>query len=166
MSNNTLDESDGINSLDVVQEVAEDQNYTFERTSKGEIHIEVPGQWRNYFLLVSHRPIDRGILFYCTTEMQPPANKLGGLYELLNLMNDQTWNGAFSWDNKNQLLCHRYSLCLGEEQSVSYEQVMTIIVSMIAESERFYPAIQLVVWSNQSPESAMQIAIQETRGSA
>ena len=102
----------------------------------------------------------------CTFELEPPPEKLNGLYTLLNLVNDQCWAGAFTYWAEQKLMVYRYGLVLAGGQVASTEQVDTMITAAVLSAERFYPAFQLVVWGDRSPADALQVAIAEAYGRA
>jgi len=51
-------------------------------------------------------------------------------------------------------------------KSQTAEQIDTMISSAVVTAEKYYPAFQLVIYDNQSPISAMQVAIAEAYGHA
>jgi hypothetical protein len=61
---------------------------------------------------------------------------------------------------------YRYGLVLSGGQVASPEQIDTMITAAVQSSERYYPAIQMLVWGNHSPAQAMQVAIAEAYGRA
>ena len=89
-----------------------------------------------------------------------------GLYELLNSVNDQCWAGAFSYWAEQQLMVYRYGLVLAGGQEASAEQIDTLISAAVMSAERYYPAMQLLVWGNRKPKEALQVAIAEAFGHA
>jgi hypothetical protein len=98
--------------------------------------------------------------------MDPPDEQLPRLYEALNRVNDQCWAGAFSYWNEQKLMVYRYGLVLAGGQVAGPEQVDTLITAAVMSAERFYPAFQLVTWSDRSVEDALQVAIAEAYGRA
>ena len=46
------------------------------------------------------------------------------------------------------------------------EQIEAMILSAVGLTERFYPAFQLIGWSNQTPEEALTVAIEDAYGTA
>ena len=98
--------------------------------------------------------------------MEPPADQLPGLYELLNLINDQCWAGAFTYWAEQKLMVYRYGLVLAGGQVASAEQIDTMINAAVLSAERYYPAIQLLVWGGRTPAQALDVAIAEAYGRA
>ena len=98
--------------------------------------------------------------------MEPPAEKLPELYELLNSMNDQCWAGAFTYWEKQKLMVYRYGLLLGGGAGAGPEQIDQMVTAAIMAAERYYPAFQLACWGDSTPEQAMKVAIAEAYGRA
>ena len=84
----------------------------------------------------------------------------------MNVANDRCWTGAFTFWEKQKLMVYRYGLVLAGGQIATAEQIDTMISSAVLTAEKYYPAFQLVVYDNQSPDSAMQVAIAEAYGHA
>ena len=85
---------------------------------------------------------------------------------MLNDVNDQCWAGAFTYWDEQKLMVYRYGLVMTGAQAVSPDQVDTLIRAAVTNSERFYPAFQLVVWGDRTPQQALQAAIAEAYGRA
>ena len=128
--------------------------------------MAVEGQWRSYSITLAWSDFDETLRIICTFEMEPPADQLPRLFELLNLVNDQCWAGAFTFWKEQGLMVYRYGLVLSGGQYASAEQIDTLISNAVSSSERYYPALQLVVYGDQSPKSALQVAIAEAYGRA
>jgi hypothetical protein len=63
-------------------------------------------------------------------------------------------------------MVYRYGLVLAGGQLATPEQIDTMIGAAVMSAERFYPAFQLVAWSERTPAQAMQVAIAEAYGRA
>jgi len=50
--------------------------------------------------------------------------------------------------------------------TVSIEQLEDLVDIALMECERFYPALQFVVWAGRTPKDAMASAMMETAGEA
>jgi hypothetical protein len=48
----------------------------------------------------------------------------------------------------------------------SAEQIDTMISAAIMSAEGYYPAVQVVVWGDRTPQQALQVAIAEAYGHA
>ena len=158
--------TDDLHPIDIVEHLAEHHEWDFDRVTDDQIAMAVEGQWRTYSITLAWSPHDETLRLICTFEMDPPAERLGHLYETLNATNDMCWAGAFAYWRAQKLMVWRYGLVLAGEQTASAEQIDTMIRAAVMSAERFYPAFQLVVWGNEEPEAAMNVAMTEAYGRA
>ena len=157
---------DDIHPIDIVEHLAADHDWDFDRIGDDQIAMAVEGQWRTYSLTLAWAGHDETLRLVCTFEIEPPEDKLPLLYELVNAMNDHCWAGAFTYWADQKLMVYRYGLVLSGNQVACPEQIDTMISAAVLSAERYYPAIQLMVWGNRSPRDAMQVAIAEAYGRA
>ena len=155
-----------IHPIDIVEHIAEHHEWDFDRIADDQIAMTVEGQWRTYSITLAWSGFDETLRLICTFEMQPPKEKLGALFEVLNSINDQCWAGAFTFWQDHSLMVYRYGLVLSGGQIASPEQIDTMISSAVGSAERYYPALQLVVYGDQTPKQALQVAIAEAYGRA
>ena len=155
-----------IHPIDIVEHIAEHHEWDFDRIADDQIAMAVEGQWRTYSITLAWSGFDETLRLICTFEMQPPKEKQGALFEVLNSINDQCWAGAFTFWQDHSLMVYRYGLVLSGGQVASPEQIDTLISSAVSSAERYYPALQLVVYGDQSPKQALQVAIAEAYGRA
>lgn len=157
---------EAIHPIDIVENIAAYHEWDFDRISDEQIAMAVEGQWRTYSITLAWSSYDETLRLICTFEMDPPEEKLPGLYELLNSVNDQCWAGSFTYWQEQKLMVYRYGLICAGERDATAEQIDTMIGAAVMSAERYYPALQLQVWGDQSPEEALQVAIAEAYGRA
>ena len=158
--------TDDLHPIDIVETLAEHHAWEFDRIADDQIAMAVEGQWRTYSITLAWSAYDETLRLICTFEMEPPEERLPALYEGLNAINDRCWAGGFAYWNAQRLMTYRYGLVLAGGQSVLPEQIDRLIGTAVVAAERYYPAFQLVVWGDQTPEQAMQVAIAEAYGRA
>ncbi|SLN52042.1 YbjN domain-containing protein [Roseisalinus antarcticus] len=159
-------QSDDIHPIDLVEHIAEHYDWEFDRIGDDQIAMAVEGQWRTYSITLAWSAYDETLRLICTFEMEPPQDRIGELYEVLNRANDLVWSGAFTWWDEQKLMVWRYGLVLAGDQVAGPEQIDTLIGAAVMGAERFYPAFQLVTWGGHSPKDAIQVAIAEAYGTA
>ncbi|MEO0917322.1 MAG: YbjN domain-containing protein [Pseudomonadota bacterium] len=158
--------TEDLHPIDIVEHIAEHHDWDFDRVGDDQIAMAVEAQWRTYSITLAWSPQDETLRLICTFDMDPPKGRLPALYETLNSTNDLCWAGAFSFWEAQKLMVWRYGLVLAGEQSASAEQIDTMIRAAVLSAERFYPAFQLVVWGDEAPADAMQVAMAEAYGRA
>ncbi len=158
--------SEDLHPIDIVEHLAEHHSWEFDRVADDQIAMAVEGQWRTYSITLAWSGYDETLRLICTFEMEPPEDRMPGLYETLNRANDMCWSGAFTYWAEQRLMVYRYGLVLAGGQVAGPEQIDRLIAGAVTASERFYPAFQLVAWGGNTPEEAMQVAIAEAYGRA
>lgn len=157
---------DDIHPIDMVESLAAQHDWEFDRIADDQIAMAVEGQWRTYSITLAWSGYDETLRMVCSFEMEPPEDKLPQLYEALNAINDQCWAGAFTYWREQKLMVYRYGLVLAGGQMASLDQINTLIGTAVMSAERYYPAFQLVVWGDRKVEDALQVAIAEAYGRA
>ena len=157
---------DDLHPIDIVEHIAEHHDWDFDRIHDDQIAMAVEGQWRTYSITLAWSAYDETLRLICTFEMEPPEEKTPQLCEALNAINDQCWAGAFTWWASHQLMVYRYGLVLAGGQVASPEQIDTMINAAVMSAERYYPALQLVIYGDRTPKDALQVAIAEAYGRA
>ena len=159
-------ETDELHPIDIVEHLAEHHEWDFDRVADDQITMVVAGQWRKYSITIALSNFDETLRLVSTFGIDPPAEKLSVLYETLNTINDQCWAGSLTYWDAHKLMVWRYGLVLAGGQIAGAEQIDTMIHDAVSSSERYYPALQLVCWGDETPAEAMGIAMNEAYGTA
>ncbi|MFQ5438463.1 MAG: YbjN domain-containing protein [Paracoccaceae bacterium] len=155
-----------IHPIDIVETLAEYNAWDFDRVADDQIAMAIEGAWRTYSITLAWSGRDETLRLICSFEMEPPANKLAPLYELLNDANEKCWSGAFMLWREHGLMAYRYGLCLTGGEMAGRRQIDHLVQSAVSACERFYPAFQLVCWGEETPKAAIKIALEESYGTA
>lgn len=158
--------TDDVHPIDMVEKLAESEDWAFERLDGDQIAIAVEGQWRSYSITLAWSEPGETLRLVSTFEMEPAGERMGDLLELLNLVNDRLWTGAFSFWPAEGLMVWRYGLVLDDAGGATPAQIDAMIAAAVSAAERFYPAFQLAVWGERTPRDALEIAIAEGYGRA
>ncbi|HRO14382.1 MAG TPA: YbjN domain-containing protein [Paracoccus sp. (in: a-proteobacteria)] len=158
--------SNDIDPIDIVESVATHHAWDFDRTADDRIAMAVEGQWRTYSMTLAWSPGDEVLRLICTFDMDPPPDRLPALYEVINLANDEVWDGSFTFWAEQKLMAWRYGLVLAGDCIAAPEQVDRIIRTALEACERFYPAFQLACWGDAAPSAAMDVALGQAYGRA
>ncbi|QFT57448.1 hypothetical protein FIU94_01315 [Sulfitobacter sp. THAF37] len=155
-----------IHPIDIVENLAAHHEWDFDRISDEQIAMAVEGQWRTYSITLAWSAFDETLRLICTFDMDPPEHALPGVYELLNSINDQCWAGSFTYWAEQKLMVYRYGLVMAGGQDASAGQIDMMITAAVMSAERYYPALQLLIWGDRTPRDALQVAIAEAYGHA
>lgn len=155
-----------IHPIDIVERLAESHNWDFDRVHDDQITMVVEGQWRTYSVTIDWSTHEDILRLICSFEMEPNQEKTAALFKGINLINEYCCAGTFNYLIEHQLMLYRYGLILDGVAAPTPEQVDAMIGRAVFNSERFYPAFQLMTWGDTNPEEAIKTAIGETYGRA
>lgn len=158
--------AEDLHPIDIVETMAETNDWDFDRINDDQIAMAVEGQWRTYSITIAWSAFDQTLRIICTYSFEPPEERLPNLLDMLNAVNDKCWAGAFTYWKDQQLMTYRYGLVLANEQTPIADQIDRVIGTAFTACERYLPAFNLVVWGDKSSEQAIEIAIAEAYGRA
>ncbi len=159
-------ECEELHPIDIVETLAEEREWDFDRIGDNQIAMAIEGSWNTYSVTLALSDHDESLRLICAFEMDPPEDRIPELYTALGMANDKCWSGTFTIWRDQKLLAYRYSLNLAGGAQASSAQINDMLHAAIASCERFYPAFQLVVAGSETPKAAMGIAISEAFGRA
>ena len=155
-----------VDPIDITQHIAEAHDWEFDRIGDDQIALAVEGRWRSYQVTLASSDHDETLRLVATFDLDPGEERVAPVLELINLVNDACWAGAFTWWADEKMMVWRYGLVLAGDQQASPEQIDAMISAAIGACERFYPAFQLVGWGDKDPAEALHVAIAEAYGRA
>ncbi len=154
------------NPLDVVESIAEVNEWMFDRRSDQEMAVQAPGTWCDYSLFFAWNDDIEAIHFTCAFDMRVPPARRGPLHELLAVVNEKLWLGHFGFWDEEGLPLFRHAVPLRGADGLSVGQMEDLVDNALFECERFYPAFQYVLWGGKSATEAVSAAMVETVGEA
>ncbi|MGB3809203.1 MAG: YbjN domain-containing protein [Parvibaculum sp.] len=154
------------NPLDLLEQVASIRDWIFERSHEDELTICVAGEWRDHQISLNWRNDLSGLHVASTLDMRVPPEKRPQIRHLLSLINEQLWSGHFDMWSEEGVLLYRNSLLLCGGATATPEQCEALLRLAVEACERYYPAVQFVLWAGKSAEDAIAAAMFETRGNA
>ncbi len=158
--------SEELHPIDIVESLAEERSWDFDRIADDQIAMAIEGSWRTYSVTLAWSAREETLRLICAFEMAPPARRLGAIYKTMALANDKCWSGAFVLWPEQKMMVYRYSLNLAGGAQAGASQINDMLRAAVMASERFYPAFQLVAWGGETPEKALGIAMTEAYGRA
>lgn len=154
------------NPLDVLEELVGANEWIFNRSSDCELMVEATGRWCGYHMYFLWQPDMNALFFTCQLDQRVPEAKRAAVYELLATVNEGLWIGHFDVLAQEQSPVFRYTMPLRGAPGLSVEQLEDLIDAAVMACERFYPALQLVVWGGRSAVDALGLARMDTIGEA
>ena len=154
------------NPLDLLEEILSANQWPFDRSSDDELVVECNGQWGSYQLHFSWSGDLSAMHFSSYMDMKVPKARQVAVHELLAAVNAKMWIGHFDVLSEDGMPCFRQTVLLRGQQGASVEQLEDLVDIALAESERFYPAFQFVIWGGKSPADAIAASLLDTVGEA
>ncbi len=154
------------NPIDRVERLAEREHWSIDRTSDDEVVMNVSGGWCDLNLSLSWRSDLEALIVACTYDMRVVEQRRDEVTKLINQMNAQLIHGHFDFWAESGHIMYRNSLLLAGGAEANDAQCAAMIQLGIEQCQRYYPAVQFVVWAGHSAEQAMSSALLETHGEA
>ena len=153
------------NPVDVLEGIASQNEWAFERSADDELTLVVVGSWCDYQLSLNWRRDLETLHVASAFEMKVPTNRLSEVYRLIALINEQLWHGHFDVWTSEGLVMFRHGLMLHGSKA-SPEQCEAMLEASLSACERYYKAFQYVVWAGKDAPSALAGTMFETHGEA
>jgi len=155
-----------VNPIDLLEELVLANDWAFDRASDTEMVVEIGGRWCDYHLCFVWHAEAASMYFSCHLDLKVPPTRRRIVAELITTANERLWLGHFDLASDDGMVSFRHTQPLRGTGGIVPEQLEDIVDCAVAESERVYPALQLVVWGGKSVADAMQAALMDTVGEA
>jgi len=156
----------GTNPLDAVEQMLMHHDIAYDRPVEEEVVAETPGHWCQHKLWYRWEEALGLLVFTCSLDVRVPKASRPKIYALLGELNEKLWLGHFEICSEDGAVMFRHSLLAKESVDVSNEQVDALLEIATTECDRFYPALQAVLWANKPIDEAIELAMFDTCGEA
>ena len=161
-----LDVARDLHPVDVIEHVANMNDWSFERTGDDEIAISVAGTWTDYHVSFSWMEDFEALHLACAFDIKVPENRALEVMRLLSLINEQMLFGHFDlWEQEGAIM-FRQSLLLAGGAEPTSQQVEVLLSSALEACECYFQSFQFVLWSGTSAKDALASVLFETEGNA
>ncbi|WP_417468741.1 YbjN domain-containing protein [Maricaulis sp.] len=152
--------------LDAVEQAVIAEQYPYDREENGELHLSVPGAWRDHQMWFAWRP-ELDALHICSSlDLKVTSNRFRDICELVARLNEKLWLGHFDVWVEDGSVVYRHAISLPAGETISPAQAATMIAAAQEAGERFYPAFHFLIWGGKNVEEATAAAMFETAGEA
>jgi len=152
--------------VDVVEQLAANNDWSFDREDEDEISISVSGVWTDYHVAFTWLADLETLHVSCAFDLKAPERRRTEILTLVSAINEQLWVGHFDLWPKEGVVMHRHGLLLVGGAQPSGEQCAALLNNALTTCERFYQAFQFVLWAGKSAREALEAATFETKGEA
>ena len=154
------------NPLDRVERIAETYDWAFSRTDAREVTMEISGGWSDMSISFNWRDEFEILHVAVSLEMKVPPARRDEVAKLLARINEQLLVGHFDLWHSDGSLLFRNSLLLAGNAEANDAQCEALIRFAVDTCERYFPAVQFVVWAGQPADEALEAAMIDTWGEA
>jgi hypothetical protein len=154
------------NPLAVVEDIASDNNWAFERSGEDEVTIVTKGQWTDYQLSFTWMSEIEALHLACAFDMKIPQARRSEVQRLTAAINEQLWVGHFDLWTHTGMIMHRQALVLPNRMIAATSQCEVMVDGALHACERYFPSFQFVVWAGKSAQEAMDAAMFDVQGEA
>jgi hypothetical protein len=151
--------------VDVVEQLAAGHQWPFAR-DKDEITLTVLGAYTEYQISFSWMPEIEALHFACAFDFKIPERRRAEVQNLVTRINEEIWVGHFDVWHDDGMVLLRHALILAGNVPLYDTQCQAVLDAATKTCERFYPALNFVVWAGKSAAEAMEAAMLETLGEA
>jgi len=152
--------------VDVIEAVANANEWAFERAGDDEIAISVAGNWTDYHISFSWMEDFEALHLACAFDIKVAEPRVTEVMRLLALINEQMLFGHFDlWEQEGAIM-FRQALMLNGGVEPTGQQVEVLLSTALEACECYFQAFQFVVWSGVSARDALQSVLFETHGTA
>ena len=161
-----LEFSREIHPVDVIEQVAHNNDWSFERAGDDEISISVAGSWTDYHVSFSWMEDFEALHLACAFELKIPERRRAEVQSLISLINEQLWVGHFDIWMAEGAVMFRHALVLAGGVEASGRQCEALLSTALDTCERYFTAFQFVVWAGKTARESLDAAMFETSGEA
>ncbi|MDO6964206.1 type III secretion system chaperone family protein [Rhizobium alvei] len=152
--------------VDMIEFVADTNDWTFERSADDEISMSVEGKWADYHVSFSWMETFETLHLSCAFNLKVPDARLNEVIKLIAHINGEILMGHFDVWPRADTVIFRQSLLLSGGVEPTGRQVEVLLSSALDACEAYFQAFQFVVWSGMDCESAVGAVMFETVGEA
>jgi hypothetical protein len=154
------------NPVDLIEFVADTNDWSFERSADDELALTVEGKWADYRVSFAWMEEFEAVHLSCAFDLKIPDLRMNEVIKLIAHINGEVLLGHFDvWQNAD-IVIFRQSLLLSGGVEPTGRQVEVLLSSALDACEAYYQAFQFVVWSGMDAQSAVSAVMFETVGEA
>ena len=151
--------------IDLVEHLAIQNDWPYERGCEDELILNIDGTWCDYQLSINWREDIESLHLASAFDFKVPDARTNEIYRLIARINEQLWIGHFDlWSDEGQIL-YRHSLLLNGVEP-NRQQCEALISAALESCEYYFQAFQFVVWAGKGASDALATTMFETKGSA
>ena len=154
------------NPVDLVEQLASHNEWSFERSGDYEISLSIEGKYCDYHVSFQWMGEIEALHLACAFDFKVPDARHGEALKLVAIVNEQLWVGHFDLWRDEGMVMYRNALVLAGGATASPRQCEAMLKAALEAAERSYPAFNYLVWAGKTAAEAMDAVNFETEGNA
>ena len=152
--------------LEALELVADELALSAERVDADELHLAIPGMWRDAGFWFTWRPELSTLQMGAPLDLKAPKARLSDIARLVALVNERLWIGHFDLWSEDNSIVFRNAAVLPANGALDRVQAECLIKGAREAIDRFLPAFNFLIWGGKTPEEALESSLFETAGNA
>ncbi|MEZ5921265.1 MAG: YbjN domain-containing protein [Parvularculaceae bacterium] len=157
---------DEVDPLEALETVADTLALSVERVDAEELHVAMPGMWRDAGFWFTWRPELSTLQMGAPLDIKAPKARLAEMARLVSMVNERLWIGHFDLWSDDLSIVFRNAAVLPANGALDTVQAECLIRGAREAIDRFLPAFNYFIWGGKTPEEAMEASLFETAGNA
>lgn len=157
---------DDVDPLEALENVADTLALSVERVDAEELHVAMPGMWRDAGFWFTWRPELSTLQMGAPLDIKAPKARLAEMARLVSMVNERLWIGHFDLWSDDLSIVFRNAAVLPANGALDTVQAECLIRGAREAIDRFLPAFNYFIWGGKTPEEAMEASLFETAGNA
>ncbi len=149
-----------------LETAAEGLGFDMDRVADTELHVMLPGVWRDIGLWFTWRSELMTLQMGAPIDLKAPVGRLCEAGHLVTMVNERLWIGHFDLWADDHSIVYRNAVILPESGVLERSQGESLIAAASEAVDRFYPAFNFLIWGGKDPEEALKASLFETAGCA
>ncbi len=155
-----------VDPLEALEAVADGLALSVERVDADELHVAIPGMWRDAGFWFTWRAELSTLQMGAPLDLKAPPGRLNDVARLVAMVNERLWIGHFDlWSDDNSIV-FRNAAVLPSDGRLDQGQAEILIKGAREAIDRFLPAFNFLIWGGKSPQQALEASMFETAGNA
>ena len=121
-----------------------------ERVDDAELHLAMPGAWRDAGLWFTWRPELSTVQMGAPLDIKVPEGRFNDAARLVAMVNERLWIGHFDLWSEDSTIVFRNAIILPEDGALDTVQAQCLIKGAGEAIDRFFPAFNFLIWGGKS----------------
>ncbi len=155
-----------VDPLEALEAIADELALSVERVDADELHVAMPGLWRDAGFWFTWRPELSTLQMGAPLDLKAPKGRINDVARLVAMVNERLWIGHFDLWSDDSSIVFRNAAVLPSDGRLDAGQAEILIKGAREAIDRFLPAFNYLIWGGKTPQEALDASMFETAGNA